>query len=124
VPVRLPIAFQSLASPVSRQIDGNGVPKPIWQDFEPFPPHLRPLKFEISADDPTTSRFEVLYEGQVYHMHDRRHRITDQGGCSAGSADPSCDHRTLEILTLVIQLLNLNKHQNELPSTGAVQMVN
>lgn len=89
------------------------------------PPRLRPLRFEVSADDPATSRFSVPYEGQRYYVHDRRHLFTNDGGCPQTDASgPRCEHRTLEILTLVNQLLNLNKNQNELPVTGAVQVVN
>ncbi len=32
---------------------------------------LRPLQFEVSTDDPTTSRFSVQYEGKRYYVHDR-----------------------------------------------------
>ena len=90
------------------------------------PPHLRPLQFEVSADDPATARFSVPYEGQRYYIHDRRHSIASAAGCSpsAAAAIPRCEDRTLEILTLVNQLLNLNKNQSELPATGAVQVVN
>lgn len=88
------------------------------------PPRLRPLRFDLSPDDPATSRFSVPYEGRTYHVHDRQHRIPDLAGCPQGNADPRCEDRTLEILTLVNQLLNLNKNQNELPATGAVQVVN
>lgn len=85
------------------------------------PSHLRPLRFEISPDDPGTSRFDVPYQGRQYYVHDRRHHVAN---CTKQDADTRCDDRTLEILTLVNQLLNLNKNQNELPSTGAVQVVN
>ena len=88
------------------------------------PPHLRPLRFEISPDDPATSRFAVPYQGRSYYVHDRRHRITDLAGCPQAETDSRCEDRTLEILTLVNQLLNLNKNQSELPSTAAVQVVN
>ena len=88
------------------------------------PPRLRPLRFDLSSDDPATSRFSVPYEGRTYHVHDRQHRIPDLAGCLRGNADPRCEDRTLEILTLVNQLLNLNKNQDELPATGAVQVVN
>ena len=88
------------------------------------PPRLRPLRFDISPDDPATSRFSVPYGGLTYHVHDRQHRMPDLAGCEQGAASPRCEDRTLEILTLVNQLLNLNKSQNELPATGAVQVVN
>ena len=88
------------------------------------PPRLRPLSFEISPDDPATARFAVPYEGRSYYVHDRRHRITGLAGCTEAESDPRCEDRTLEILTLVNQLLNLNKNENELPSTAAVQVVN
>jgi len=88
------------------------------------PPRLRPLNFEISVDDPGTSRFDVSYQGQNYYVHNRRRRFAGRTGCGDGATDPMCEDRTLEILRLVNQLLNLNKSQNELPSTGAVQVVN
>jgi hypothetical protein len=87
------------------------------------PPHLRPLRFDISSDDPATARFSVPYGGQTYHVHDRRHRLLDIAGCPQAAPDPRCEDRTLEILTLVNQLLNLNKNESELPSTAAVQVV-
>ena len=88
------------------------------------PPRLRPLRFDLSPDDPATSRCSVSYEGRTYHVHDRQHRIPDLAGCPHGNADPRCEDCTLDILTLVNQLLDLNKKQNELPATGAVQVVN
>ena len=88
-----------------------------------LPPHLRPLRFDLSPDDPATARFSVSYEAKTYYVHDRRHRLVDMTGCPQGDPDPRCEDRTLEILTLVNQLLNLNKNQNELPSTAAVQVV-
>ncbi|MBV9749000.1 MAG: hypothetical protein JO157_09305 [Acetobacteraceae bacterium] len=88
------------------------------------PPHLRPLRFEISPDDPATSRFAVPYGDRNYYVHDRRHRLADVAGCPQANTDPRCEDRTLEILTLVNQLLNLNKNESELPSTAAVQVVN
>ena len=50
-------------------------------------------------------------------------------GCSRvdhAVAGPRCEDHTLEILTLVNQLLNLNKNQNELPATerGAGRQLN
>jgi hypothetical protein len=87
------------------------------------PPHLRPLKFDISPDDAATARFSVAYGGRDYHVHDRRHRIPDHSGCTETSEESRCEDRTLEVLTLVTQLLNLNKSHSELPSTPAVQVV-
>ena len=87
------------------------------------PPHLRPLRFDLSPDDPATSRFSVSYEGHTYYVHDGRHPLPDLAGCQQAGADPRCEDRTLEILTLVNQLLNLNKNESELPRTPAVQLV-
>ena len=88
------------------------------------PPELRPLKFDVSLEDPATSGFTVNCQGQDYHIHDRQRRIPDRTGCSESSADPRCEDKTLEILTLVNSLLNLNKSQKDLPATAAVQVVN
>jgi len=87
-------------------------------------PRLRPLRFDLSPDDPATARLSVSYEGRTYHVYDRQHRIPDLAGCAQGNAIPRCEGHTLEILTLVNQILNLNKNQNELPATSAVQVVN
>lgn len=89
------------------------------------PPQLRPLKFDVSPDDAGSSRFTVNYLGQDYYIHGRERSIPDQTGCSGSSlADPRCEDKTLEILTLVTSLFNLNKNQKDLPSTPAVQVVN
>ena len=88
------------------------------------PPRLRPLRFDLSPEDPATLRFSVPYKGQRYYVHDRRHIFADTAGCPQTDAGPRCEDRTLEILTLVNQLLNLNKNQSELPSTAAVQVIN
>ena len=88
------------------------------------PPHLRPLNFDISSKDADTGRFSVDYQGQQYVVHDRRHRIDDPLGCHDGPGNPGCEDHTLEILTLVNQLIDLHKNGGELPSTGAVQVVN
>jgi hypothetical protein len=87
------------------------------------PSQLRPLKFDISLEDPDSSRFTINYLGQAYYVHDRQRRIPDQTGCNESSTDPRCEDKTLEILTLVNSLFNLNKSQKDLPSTTAVQVV-
>lgn len=63
------------------------------------------------------------YGGHYYHVRDRRHRIPDHSGCTMASEEPRCEDRTLEVLTLVTQLINQNKSHSELPSTPAVQVV-
>lgn len=60
--------------------------------------------------------------GTELRMRNQERRIPDQTGCSKSGADPRCDDKTLEILSLVNSLFNLNKSQKDLPSTAAVQV--
>ena len=41
-----------------------------------------------------------------------------------GDTHPRCEECTLEILTVVNQLLDLDRNQNDLLATGAVQVAN
>lgn len=83
----------------------------------------RALSFDISQSNTETARLSVKYQGATYYVHDRRHSLSETSDCHDVNQG-RCQDRTLEIIALVNQLLNLHKNRSDLPSTGAVQVVN
>jgi hypothetical protein len=80
-------------------------------------PNRRPLPFDISTHPHEHDRFTVSYDGLTYYVPGR-------GGPAVGGGTGPEDHdRTMDTLTLLNQLINLNKKASELPSTRAVEAV-
>jgi hypothetical protein len=65
----------------------------------------RPLPFDISTRPHDNDRYTVSYDGVTYYVPGRGH------------------DRTMDTLSLLNQLINLNKKASELPSTRAVETV-
>jgi hypothetical protein len=81
-------------------------------------PGERPLPFDISPQPHGGDRFSVSYEGGTYYIGSRANAALPG---DPNKIDLSHDDRTLDILTLLNQLINLNKKASELPSTRAVE---
>jgi hypothetical protein len=80
-------------------------------------PNRRPLPFDISIHPHEHDRFTVSYDGVTYYVPGRG------GAAIDGAVGPEDHDRTMDTLTLLNQLINLNKKASELPSTRAVQSV-
>jgi hypothetical protein len=70
------------------------------------------LPFVISSTPTDFVRFSVEYRGSAYYVSDMNHKL------SCGGLD-----RTLPILAILNDLLNVNRDANEIPATKAVQAV-
>lgn len=65
--------------------------------------------------DPRAARFGVTFDGQYWG-------VPDAAPCTNSASTTYCDH-TLETLSMLSLLLNLNKAARDIPSTPAVQLV-
>jgi hypothetical protein len=73
------------------------------------------LPFAISSTPTDHVRFSVEYRGSAYYVSDINHRL------SCGGLSPP--DRTMPILAILNDLLNVNRDANEIPTTKAVQAV-